>query len=395
MGLCFYGLFDPPEGLDTQGLFVWLTAFSIGVRLFLTFYAVPSNALGPEMTSSYDERTSLVSFRWSLGWLGSASVTALGWFWFLRDPGEGIEGRLIASNYPAIGAYCGLLVAAAILISSLGTHRLIPSLRSPAREGPLFSPAKFASEVANALGNRSYRMLIAGQLFTATALGIQEVLGTYMNTYFWEFRSNQLGTLAVLTVIPVLIGVALVLPVSRRLDKRRAAISLALFASSFGPAVIVARFLDWLPPNGSPVLFWIVALHGGTIVIAAIQIGILYSSMVMDSADESALKSGLRQEGVFVSAISFTGKAVSGLGNFLGGVILDLIRFPRGAGNIGVEDVPGEQIMLLGLIAGPGLMFFHLANVFFLTQYRVDRARYGEIVDGLAEREDREGGASS
>jgi Na+/melibiose symporter-like transporter len=229
-------------------------------------------------------------------------------------------------------------------------------------------------------------MLLAGSLFSASALGVQEVFGTYMSTYFWEFRSEQLGTLAVLTVIPIFIGVALARPVSSRFDKRRAAIGLATFAVLFGPVAVVLRLLDLLPANGDPWLFWVVALHGGLIVVAAIQIGILYSSMIMDSVDESELATGLRQEGIFVSAIAFTNKAVSGLGNFVGGFMLDVIGFPRGAENAAVGAVPAEQVMWLGLLAGPGMMFFYLGSLFFLARYRLTRERYLEIVHELAAR---------
>jgi Na+/melibiose symporter-like transporter len=383
MGLCFYALFDPPAGLGTNGLFLWLVTFGIGVRIFLTFYMVPSGALAPEMTTNYDERTGLVSYRWALGWLGSLTVTGAGWFWFFRDSAENIDGRLTAANYPGLGLYCGVLVASAILISSRGTHALIPTLRQPLRVGPLFSPSRFASEVRNALSNRSYRMLLAGSLFSASALGVQEVFGTYMSTYFWEFRSEQLGTLAVLTVIPVFVGVALARPVSARLDKRRAAIGLATFAVLFGPVAVVLRLLDLLPANGSPWLFWLVAAHGGLIVVAAIQIGILYSSMIMDSIDESELATGLRQEGIFVSAIAFTSKAVSGLGNFVGGFLLDVIGFPRGAENALVGTVPETKVMWLGLLAGPGMMLFYLGSLYFLSRYRLSRERYREIVHEL------------
>jgi glycoside/pentoside/hexuronide:cation symporter, GPH family len=386
MGLCFYALFSPPAGLGSHGLFLWLTSFAIGVRLFLTFYMVPSGALAPEMTTHYDERTSLVSFRWLLGWLGSLSVSGAGWFWFFRDSGAGIDGRLEAANYPALGLYCCLLVTTAILVSSAGTHSLIPSLRRPQRVGRLFSPTRFAGEVRNALANRSYRMLLAGSLFSASALGVQEVFGTYMYTYFWEFRSEWLGTLALLGVIPVFAGVALARPVSGRLDKRRAAIALASFAVLFGPVAVAARLLGVMPANGEPLLFWLVAVHGGLIVLAAIQIGILFSSMIMDSIDESELATGLRQEGIFVSAIAFTNKAVSGLGNFVGGLLLDAIGFPRGAAQAAVGAVPEQQVILLGLLQGPGMMFFYLCSLIFLVRYQISRERYREIVHALAER---------
>ena len=386
MGLCFLALFDPPEGLGANGLFLWLVTFAIGVRLSLTFYMVPSSALGPEITTHYDERTGLVSFRWMLGWLGALAVTGAGWFWFFRDSPEGIDGRLEAANYPGLGLFCGVLVAAAILLSSAGTHSLIASLRRPIGSGRLFSLPRFLGEVRSALDNQSYRMLLVGSLFSAGALGVQEVLGTYMYTYFWEFRSEQLGTLALLAVIPVFAGVALARPVSERLDKRRAAIGLAIFAVLFGPLAVALRLLDVLPPNGEPLLFWLVAAHGGLIVMAAIQIGILYSSMIMDSVDESELATGLRQEGIFVSAIAFTSKAVSGLGNFVGGLLLDAIGFPRGAEQAAVGAVPEQQVVWLGLLQGPGLMLFYLASLSFLARYRISRERYGEIARALAAR---------
>ena len=108
--------------------------------------------------------------------------------------------------------------------------------------------------------------------------------------------------------------------------------------------------------SGTKLLFWLVACHGGLIVLAAIQIGILYSSMIMDAVDESELATGLRQEGIFVSAIAFTSKAVSGLGNFVGGFLLDAIGFPRGAEQAAVGAVGEQQVVWLGLVQGPGMM---------------------------------------
>lgn len=172
MAACSYALLAPPAGLGTNGLFVWLTTFSVGVRVALTFYMVPSSALGPEITTNYDERTGLVSFRWMLGWIGSLVVTGSGWFHFLRDTGEGINGRLVAANYPALGAFCAVLVGLAILASSAGTHSLIPTLRQGAQGEPLFSAPRFLGEVRSAIGNRSYRMLLTASLFSASALGV-------------------------------------------------------------------------------------------------------------------------------------------------------------------------------------------------------------------------------
>jgi Na+/melibiose symporter-like transporter len=392
MAACLYGLFAPPEGLSDAGLFAWLLTFSIGVRLFLTFYMVPSNAMAPEMTTHYDERTTLVSYRWLIGWTGSIAITTAGWLVFLADSGDRIgEGRLTAGNYPALGLCAGAIVLVAILTSSIGTHRLIPRLRQPAGSGPVFSLSRFVGEIRFALGSHSLRVLLASALFAATALGVEEVLRSYMGTWFWEFHSDELGILSSFQLVAIFVGVALARPFSQAMDKRSAAIRLALFAVLWGPLPVLLRFAGLAPENGSPWLLAMIMLHSGLLVVAAIQIGILNSSMIMDAVDEADFDSGRRQEGVFVSVISFTNKAVSGFGNFLGGVALDVIRFPTGPDAASVGQVPSEAIFELGLIAGPGLTVFYLCSVWFLNRLRLTRARYAEISAALAERQRHEG----
>jgi Na+/melibiose symporter-like transporter len=45
-GIALYFLFAPPAGLDPYGLFGWLLAFAIIVRVLLTFFFVPHLSLG-------------------------------------------------------------------------------------------------------------------------------------------------------------------------------------------------------------------------------------------------------------------------------------------------------------------------------------------------------------
>ncbi len=383
MGLCFYGLFAPPEGLSEGQLFAWLTVFAIGVRLFLTFYMVPSGALGPEMTTHYDERTRLVAYRWLIGWMGALSVTMSGWFVFFADTEVLGDGRLDASNYPQLGLFAGVLVATAILVSSAGTHSVIPRLKRVRPGGSLFSLRRFARDATSALQNHTLRMLLGGSLCSATAFGVAEVLGVYMNTWFWEFPSSHIGILAGAQVLPLILGFSLVGPISERWDKRKATIGIALFAIFWGPLPVLMRFAGLAPENGSPYLIFFIMGHGLFLVAAAIQIGILNSSMVMDATDEHELESGERREGTFIAVTTFTGKAISGFGNFLGGVVLDVIDFPVGEVDAAVGSVPEATIFKLGLVAGPGLMIFYLGGLWFISRLRLTRERYDEISSAL------------
>ncbi len=386
MGLCFYGLFAPPEGLTQNLLFGWLIALAIGVRLFLTFYMVPSGALGPEMTTSYDERTRLVAYRWLIGWMGALLVLMAGWFVIFADNEVVGDGRLDAANYPELGIFGGILVAAAILISSLGTHSLIPRLRRVEGTGPLFSLRRFVRDAVAALRNHSLRMLLGSSLFSATAIGVSEVLGTYMNTWFWEFPSTQIGLLAASQIVPLLLGFSLVGIISRRWDKRKATIGLALFAIFWGPIPVLMRLAGLAPENGSPFLIVFIMGHGLFLIAAVIQIAILNSSMVMDATDEHEVEAGQRREGTFIAVNTFTGKAVSGFGNFLGGIVLDVIGFPAGQVDAAVGSVPEETIRQLGLVAGPGLVIFYLCGLWFISRLRLTRERYAEISNVLSER---------
>jgi Na+/melibiose symporter-like transporter len=394
MGLCFYGLFAPPDGLSQNQLFGWLLAFAIGVRLFLTFYMVPSGALGPEMTNHYDERTRLVSYRWLIGWMGALVLVMSGWLVFFADKETLGDGRLDSANFPQLGIFAGILVATAILVSSAGTHSVIPRLRSVGAGGSLFSLSRFARDAAAALRNHSLRMLLGSSLFSAAALGVSEVLGVYMNTWFWEFPSTQIGLLAGAQVFPLILGFSLVGPISQRWDKRRATIGLGLFAILWGPIPVLMRFAGVAPENGSPFLVAFIMGHGLFLIAAVIQIGILNSSMVMDATDEHEVEAGERREGTFIAVTTFTGKAVSGFGNFLGGILLDVIDFPVGQVDAAVGNVPEETIMQLGLVAGPGLVIFYLCGLWFISRMRLTRERYGEISSILAERGNSSGSGS-
>ncbi len=69
LGFAFYFVFVPPAGLSETGLFFWLTGFVLLTRVLMTFFFVPWAAIAAELTDDYAERTSVMSFRFAIGWL--------------------------------------------------------------------------------------------------------------------------------------------------------------------------------------------------------------------------------------------------------------------------------------------------------------------------------------
>ena len=68
-------LWDPPRlsSVGEDGLFAYLLVMAILVRFAVSLNEIPQIALVAEVSSSYDERTSILSLRFFFGWLGGAS----------------------------------------------------------------------------------------------------------------------------------------------------------------------------------------------------------------------------------------------------------------------------------------------------------------------------------
>ena len=382
MAVSFWLLFNPPDGLSQTGLFTWFMLFAVAVRASMTLYAIPSASMLPEITSHYDERTSIVSFRFLFGWAGGLTASLLGYLYFFAPTEEFANGQLNPDAYTGFATMCALIVFAAILVCSLGTHKLIPTLRSNDERIP-FSPNRFFGEVRDVIANRSYLMLVIGALFASVAGGFSEVVGLYMNTYFWEFSTQQIAVLILGLSVSILVAFAGARPLTERFDKKPAVMGLAIFSVCFGPLPVFLRLLGWFPENDSPLLMPIIMAHGIVVVTAIVVITITIASMIADTIDEIELRTGRRREGMAMSAIAFTSKATSGIGGFVAGVALDIIAFPRG---VDPGAVPADKIFLLGLAVGPGLMIFYIFMLFFFARYRITRDAHEETLAELERR---------
>jgi GPH family glycoside/pentoside/hexuronide:cation symporter len=168
MALSFLLLFNPPASLGQTGLFLWLTSFAVLVRVSMTLYSIPSNSMTAEMTPNYDERTSLISYRFFFGWVGGITIYQLALRYYLAPTPEFGAGRYNPDAYGAFALASAIAITAAILICALGTHHLIPKLNPPPEKTP-FTLGRFVRELRDVFGNRSYLVLVIASLFSAVA----------------------------------------------------------------------------------------------------------------------------------------------------------------------------------------------------------------------------------
>ncbi len=383
LGIFLYLVFSPPDGLSEIGLFMWLVVFAIATRVSMAFYLVPWNALFAEFSDDYAERTSIITFRYLIGWTGGAIFTFVTWKYIFPSSAEFAKGQLNPTAYHLFAPILGLLVGSAAFLTTHLTRNEIPYLLQPVGQAMPFSLKRVFGEVALALRNRDFLVLFI-TLLTASAIGgTTEALNIYVQTYFWSLNGEALRWFA-LAILGFLAAFAVIPVVQARFDKKRLVIYGLAFLVLNGVAMIGLRFLDVLPPNGSPMLLPLLVTNEIIRIAVFTVVAIMFGSMVADALDAQELNTGRRQEGVFSAALSFSTKATSGLGVLLGGLLLDyIISFPRGATP---ESVDPATIRMLGIIAGIGLPLLFLFPFSLISRYRITREAHVEIRRQLDER---------
>ena len=120
VAICYYFVWNPPDGLSGNALFPYLLMMTILVRVSFTFYEVPSLALVAELTDDYDERTSFLSFRYVFGWLGGLTIATLALAVFLVPTEEYGSGFLNIDGYQRYGTFAAGLILIAVLVCAAG-----------------------------------------------------------------------------------------------------------------------------------------------------------------------------------------------------------------------------------------------------------------------------------
>ncbi len=383
LAIAFVGLFSPPDDLGQMGLFFWLTLFAVLTRGAMTLYHVPHLALGAEMTENFQERTRIVAYRQFFSVFGNASASVIGLGYFFSDVNG---GRLAVDNYTPYAITLGVLMAVTIWYSAYGTQKEIPYLTEPAPKPESNLLTRFVSEVTEAFQNVSFRWLFFGVLIVFIMAGVNGALDLYMLQYFWELTGVEMLILQVSQIIGLMIGAFLTSTLHKYTDKKFGVV-LGTAAWAFIQLLpVVLRLMDVLPANGEASLVYILTSLKFIQGVLLQQAFISFGSMMADVADEHEYETGVRQEGIFFGAISFSGKATSGFGNFIGGIGLDIISWPRGPEIQTAADIPPDTLINLGLLYGPFVAGFAVVSVWCYSHYKLTKEKHAELLRKLHER---------
>jgi Na+/melibiose symporter-like transporter len=377
--LCYFFLWNPPGQLSGDELFPFLVAISILIRTLITVYEIPSSALAAEMTDDYDERTSLLSYRYFFGWTGGTIMATVATLVLLVPTAEVSDGMFNVAGYQQMGLVAASFIFVAILTSALGTHSLIPHLKAPPPKRVL-SIATIYKEIFETLATRSFAALFSSAMFGAVATGVVASLAYLLYTFLWGFSAQQIGLISASVVISAVLALFLSPLISKKLGKKRGAIAVGILAFTVNPAPIVLRLVGLMPENGDPILF---PLYLGIIVVDVALIIVyqtLGSSMIADLVEDAEVRTNKRSEGVFFASVTFIRKTTQGIGVVAAGLLITFSGFPEGATP---DQVPMSVVHDLATVYVPVVVMLWSLMIVCVSMYQVDRAKHEENLQTL------------
>jgi glycoside/pentoside/hexuronide:cation symporter, GPH family len=347
LAACFFALLVPPDGvLATSG--VWFAIFYVLVFFLWSAVQVPYEALGPEITPSYDQRTSLLALRDGL--LGAGTVVAAVLPEVLRAAFGLAPGRV----FLMIALVYGVIFIAGCLFCVWGVEERV---RQPAVE-----PLSFKT-LRDLMRNRPFAILLASYTVSALGSNLPPTLIPYYTKYMLGMEP---GIFLILYLVPGLVCLPAWVMLAKRIGKKNA--WLAALAVNVG-AFFGVFFLE----KGAVLGYGALCVVSGLGALATIA---LPSSMQADVVDYDELLSGQRREGQLYGLWALFRK----LAAVSAGVSLPVLAAAGYRPNVEQSDEVLFSLRLLYALI-PCLLSFAAALI--AVAYPIDRATHERVLAAL------------
>ena len=378
----FLFLWFPPTGLPDWQMFAYIVILASMVRTFITFYEIPSSALAPELTSDYQERTTIATLRYFFGYIGGLGMAFLTLYVFLAPTDGYPTGQLNPVGYHLFGMVGAGLMVTTVLISTFGTQHRVKYFRTP-QPVEKTGFAQMLKDMLASVSHKGFLGIFGFGVLKYTGIGMTGALKLYFGTYLWLLSSGQMAILVLDGVLAALLGLVLAPVASRLFGKRNAALILIVAAVLIAVSPYVLRLMGLFFENGDPLLLPALFAIDTIYSLCSFISAILVHAMIGDVTDDSELSTGRRSEGLFYAANSFMQKCSSGFGLLVAGVMIDLVGLPENADPVSVEP---SVVLDLALAYVPLLAALYIGAAFLLLRYKIDEKSHEANLQELERR---------
>lgn len=322
-----------------------------------TMIYMPYFALTPELTSDYDERTSLVSLRAFFSIFGSLLAFSL--------PEMIVQGFTPdhATNVLRMGLIFALISAIPMYIVFFGT-----------RERPEFmqqeQPGLWQS-IKDSVQNRPFIFGTIIYLFTWATIDILQTILIFFITYVVMREADTTLIMATIFIVAIL-ALPLWTWISRHMNKRLAYIIGMLFFMA-----VLMVLINITPATPLSAILGLCVLAG----IGVSAAHVIPWAIIPDAIEVGELKTGSRHEGTFYSLISLAQKVASSIAIPGAGLLLELSGYiPNSA------QQPASAVRGIRLLTGPIPAVMMFIGIVFAILYPLGREGYTQIAQELEER---------
>lgn len=364
LGIAFVLMWLVPP-LDQQTpLLIYYTAMYILFDTLFTLTNVPYIALTPEIAPTYDERTSLHSYRmaFSIGFGLIGAVAPLA-----------IVDALAGSN-PTVADLRSAYTAMAIL---LGLFSIFPIYITvfAVRENPEYQllprpPLRQSFRIA--AGNKAFLVAVGIYLLTWIPIDLVQFVLVFLLRDYFGLSNDDVNVVFGLLFGTAVVALPLWVWVSHRWNKNRAyQVGIAFLAG-------VLVVLSFTAP-GQPALIVILAILAGIGISAAHAIPL---AMLPDTIEWDELRSSNRQEAAYYSVVTLIQKLIGAATIALTGSLLAATGYVQ-AIEAGSVVQPASAISAIRFLAGllPAAIF--VAGIILCAFYPLTRERHARLVKAI------------
>ena len=361
-----------PLGLSF--IFMWLvpnlnqvalaTYYALAFIIFDTAFTVVHvgyNALTPEMTSDYDERSTLNGYRMVFSIAGTLGAiifaTVLGWY---------------VTDARTLFTILGVGLGVVSMIPPLIVFRITQEKSCE----DLPQPIPLKESLKQTLGNQPFRMVMGLYLLSWTTASILAAILVYYANYYLKVpeQANYFVLAAqgaAILFIPMWVWMA------KKLDKRRAFIWGSL------SWIVVLLGIYALGSEQLGLAYVLAALSGSGIATAYV----LPWAMVPDVVEHDQAKTGQRREGSYYAFASFFQKLATGASLWMMGMALAQTGYltPPYSGPLPVQ--PQSAVDAIRFFVGPVPAVLLIGAVIFAWRYPITRESHQATLEQLADRE--------
>jgi len=360
LGLSFIFMWLVP-GLGQVGLAVYYALAFIIFDTAFTVVHVGYNALTPEMTSDYDERSSLNGYRMVFSIAGTLGAiifaTVLGWY---------------VTDARTLFMILGIGLGVVSMIPPLIVFRI--TTEKPCDDLP--DPLPMKEALKQTLANRPFRMVMGLYLLSWTTASILAAILVYYANYYLKVP-EQANYFVLAAQGAAIVFIPLWVWLARKLDKRRAFIWGSL------SWIIVLLGIYALEPEQIGLAYALAALSGSGIATAYV----LPWAMVPDVVEYDEARCGQRREGSYYAFASFFQKLATGAALWMMGMALAQTGYLTPESGQPLPVQPQSAVNAIRFFVGPVPAVLLAGAVIFAWFYPITRESHQATLEQLANRE--------